>query len=322
MDLTVHILTKNNEKTIEKAINSLKPLNCHIVVADMGSSDQTIQVARSLKVETTWMPLTNYSELRNRIADESNTEWHMYLEPWEMLVQGHQEIINLEFGDFFHIPVVRNSIISKEIRLWRKRSKVKFVNPVFERLNVEDGMDVQAVIYSGGERDRDETLTLLEDWKANEPTVNDPYYYQACLLLSEGKYEEFLRVSSHYMFIEPNDSMPSVMNRYYYAMVELCHKKRVKPTLQNINLCLCAKPLMAEFWCLIGDVYYHLIHDFDKAKQFYQNAIILGRHRLKSDKWPMDVAKYNTYPTKMIESCDKILESSGLYQGVQFNDMA
>ena len=96
-------------------------------------------------------------------------------------------------------------------------------------------------------------------------------------------------------------------------MLQSHHKKRVKPALQNLNLCLCAKPLMAEFWCLTGDVYYHLLHDFKKAKQFYHNAIVLGHHRLKSDKWPMDITKYNTYPSKMIESCDELLKSTKLY---------
>jgi len=96
------------------------------------------------------------------------------------------------------------------------------------------------------------------------------------------------------------------MIRYYLALAYLIHHRKVKPALQNINLCLCAHPLMAEFWCLIGDVYYHLLKRFDYAKDFYENAIILGARRLKKDKWPMDISKYESYPKKMIESCDQI----------------
>ncbi len=107
--------------------------------------------------------------------------------------------------------------------------------------------------------------------------------------------------------------MPSIMNRYYYALICLQKTTKVKPTLQNLSVCLSVKPLMAEFWCLLGDVYYHRLRKFDFAKEFYENAILLGSRRLKLDKWPMDVSKYKDYPEKMINSCNKIIEAKSFY---------
>ncbi len=77
-------------------------------------------------------------------------------------------------------------------------------------------------------------------------------------------------------------------------------------------VCLAKKPTMAEFWCLLGDVYYDA-KDYDKAKEFYENAVILGSRRLKDDGWPMEISKYKEYPQKMIEACKKIKTSSKLY---------
>ena len=107
--------------------------------------------------------------------------------------------------------------------------------------------------------------------------------------------------------------MSSVMLRYYYAYVQLIHFKDAQACLKNINLCLCAKPLMSEFWCLMADVYYHLLHQFQFAKEFYENAIIMGNKRLKTDKYPMDISKYKSYPLKMIDSCDKIVSKTSFY---------
>ncbi len=95
------------------------------------------------------------------------------------------------------------------------------------------------------------------------------------------------------------DGMSATMTRYYYAMVKLTQKAH-KPALQNLNLCLCAKPLMAEFWCLMGDVYFYLLGKPDSAKEFYENAIVLGARRLQSDRWPMDFSKYRKYPERML----------------------
>jgi hypothetical protein len=107
------------------------------------------------------------------------------------------------------------------------------------------------------------------------------------------------------------------MTRYYYAFVQLTQKRAVRPTLQNLNICLCLKPLMAEFWCLSGDVYYHILSQFELAKEFYENALILGSKRLNDDIWPMDVSKYKKYPTMMIDSCDKILKKKADFIPIQ-----
>ena len=46
------------------------------------------------------------------------------------------------------------------------------------------------------------------------------------------------------------------------------------------------------------------------ANEFYENALILGKKRLGSDRWPMDISKYEKYPKMMIDSCNKILSKN------------
>lgn len=309
MYLTAQIITKNNEQTIQSAIESINSVVSQIVIADMGSTDQTKEICKSLGVIWKNCQDMNRSRARNFIIDTHPSEFYMYIEPWEILTNGHNIIRKLKCNVMANI--FNNGLfLSKEVRIWNTG---RFYNPVFERLD-EDGLESNLTIYSEGGINFKDAMDLLDEWKKEKPMSPQPYYYQACMLLSESKYDEFLKVADHYLFIEKDkDNMSSIMTRYYYAMVKILHHKQARPALQNLNLCLCTNPLMAEFWCLTGDVYYHLLKDFKKAKEFYENAIILGSRRLANSLWPMEISKYNEYPQRMIESCDKITESSFTY---------
>lgn len=301
--LTAHLLTKNNRATIQKALESVR-LADQIVVADLGSTDGTIQIceAAGAKVTRTRKPR---HEAR---SDQSTSEWNLLIEPWEVLTNSP----DIGKPDCYYSTIIQSKTITKEVRLWY--GPRQFVNPVFERVDADPPRECGLVFFSSGRTDHEQLLQELEKWKSQEICSSAPYYYQACLLMALGRYDEFLRVSEHYMFMEPKAiTMSSTMNRYYYAMVQMMHKKQYRAALQNLNLCLCCKPLMAEFWCLMGDVYYHLLKNFKSAKEFYENAMILGCKRLKSDRWPMDISKYKAYPKQMIDSCDQLVSMKSTY---------
>jgi hypothetical protein len=69
---------------------------------------------------------------------------------------------------------------------------------------------------------------------------------------------------------------------------------------------------MAEFWCLLGDVYYAL-NDYEKAFQFFQNGLIIGKKRRMDCEWFMEISKYEEYPKKMMEACASIKKQTSLY---------
>lgn len=313
MDLTIHLLTKNNASTIEKTLASIQPLETAVSITDLGSQDRTVEICRKAGYAVERRPYEkNRSLLLNTMVEISDSEWQLYLQPWEVVVQGQEQLTEAK-QPCYHVSVLQNQILSKEIRLWRKSAGFQFANPIFEHLVADSKADIGLVLYSEG-ADYGNALQDIEAWKCLNPLASDPYYYQACVLLGLRRYEEFKKVSEHYMFVETKPSRTTTLNRYYYAMVQLIHDRKARPALQNLNLCLCHYPLMAEFWCLTGDVYYHLYNRFDLAKSFYENAIVLGARRLKDDMWPMDIAKYDEYPQKMIESCDSILKQRATFR--------
>jgi hypothetical protein len=276
------------------------------MVADLGSGDGTAHICEQHGAYVFRMDCAR-DEARNRLI-ESTSGPTFCIEPWEILAQGRETLSKL--SNTTYATIIQQNHLSKDIRAWT--GKPQFVNPVYETIE-DSAEESDIVICSSGRSDYNDLLEKIKIWKQDNPTAIAPHYYEACTLLALGRWQQFLPVSEHYMFLDKSTSMSCVMNHYYFSMVQLMYLKKVVPSLQNITICLSAKPLMAEFWCLAGDVHYHLTKQFNVARDLYENAIFLGSRRLKSDRWPMDIAKYKSYPTKMIESCNKLIRSKSLY---------
>jgi tetratricopeptide (TPR) repeat protein len=248
------------------------------------------------------------ARLRNEIISMSKTNWQLYIEPWEVLMCGHDtitEIITNSSDSCYNCGIMKDDLLTKQIRLWKKDSKLKFVNPVYEFLK---GTAVHSDIIFW-ELPHKLSNKPLETWLKSQPLAIEPLYYKSFHLLSEGMYKEFLANAEQYLFHDPTNSMSAIMVRYYIAIVQCYVTKDMTAALRNAIICIAEKPLMAEFWCLLGDIYFHS-KEFDKARALYDNAIILGQRRLQDDPWPMHLPKYKSYPEEMLERCKKIMSQA------------
>ncbi len=84
--LTVGVLTKNEEQFIAQCLQSVKGLADQIVVVDTGSTDRTIEIAKSLGAEvhtTTWKG--DFSAPRNLILEHATGDWILMLDADEEL---------------------------------------------------------------------------------------------------------------------------------------------------------------------------------------------------------------------------------------------
>lgn len=231
----------------------------------------------------------------------SRFDWQFYVEPWEVL------------GSWCGLPgdggartfgVVRGDSVARQVRLWR-RSAGGFVNPVYERVDVGGKWSSGVILGSEPPDTADRDEALAGGWVAGRPTAAAPYYHRSCVRLSRGDFGGFMEDAEKYLFREtdPGAVIPVTMTRYYMACVQ-CYRLRDAPeAVRRLGPCLVTNPLMAEFWCLLGDVHYHVLGRFDKAAHFYGAAAVMGSRRLKEDPWPMEVSKYGEYPKVMADSC-------------------
>jgi glycosyltransferase involved in cell wall biosynthesis len=310
--LTAHILTHNNSNTLEATLESLRPLHADIWVIDHDSTDDTIDVAKRHVAPGRIRRLGNAearADARNALVLGSSTDWHFYLEPGEVLKAGHAAVLDAtkKPPGCYRVFVSQSGLLTKPIRLWHKGAGLSFDGFAYESLFPDRKCDPLNVVVNATPDDKDDyLLTLIRRWRDAHPAAGEPYYYEAMVHLSKGRHAEFQRQAEHFLFRSKSLNMPVVMTRYYLAWANTFVLKNANQAFANLVVCLSVKPLHAEFWCLLGDIHYHLQHDFDKAYRFYDTAILMGAKRKTGDEWPVELAKYADYPKMMMTSCEAI----------------
>jgi tetratricopeptide (TPR) repeat protein len=310
--LAVQIITRNNQNQIESAIKSVYKLGCDIIIADLGSSDGTVDICKACGIEVLSFPEWDRSIVRNKLVDYCDSTWNFYIEPWEIILKGHGEILDIcqnSRSSSYYVQVFQGENVLKQIRLWKKG--LKFKNPIFECI-YDKSTDYSDIVLVAGDYFQD-YKNEIHLWKSHEPLAVEPYYYESCILLSQRNYNDFLRISEQFLFHQSKQLMPTIMTRYYRAIVYARNKREPEQAIRNLIPCLISQPLMAEYWCLLGDIYYHLLKQYSKAIIFYKNAIDLGKNRPKNDSWPIEIEKYYDYPNKMILCCESKLKRIEYY---------
>lgn len=313
--ITIHILVKNHESSILDCLQSLASLDATLLIGNIGSEDDTIKICRQFTNNIKRLYLNDdLSKIRNEMIELSTTKWNFYIEPWEVFLSGAEEINSIVYNpiECFSVNVLQSDVLTKQARIWHKETGVSFKNPVFETLNTS-GKSLPIYIKSNVRSDTIEK-ELLENWNKKSPFNLETIYYTACSFFKDKNWNSFLNYSESYLHQEKVQKHSYFMMLYYRAMVFCYMKKDFENAIKSIIPCIAKKPTSSEFWCLLADIYY-ATRDYNKAKIFYENAIILGSRRLIEDDYPMEISKYKEYPEKMIAACDAIKQSSKIYSG-------
>lgn len=85
-DLTVIILTKNEEKNIERAIENAQLVTDKVLIVDSGSTDKTVELAEKIGARVVYRAWDNdFSAQRNFALEHVDTEWVLYLDADERM---------------------------------------------------------------------------------------------------------------------------------------------------------------------------------------------------------------------------------------------
>jgi len=306
---TVIILNKTDPNNTLRSVLSLDPQQ--ILLGSFTPIKVDSKAAAVIELKNN----DNYSESLNQLQEIAQTDWILYLKDNETVVQFDEFMPNLFVNnkEIYGFQILQDDVILKEPRLWNKKiNKVLFKNPVFEKPNIEPTKILDAILYQH-KTDDPSALKKLEVWKRAMPFSIDAAYYKAFAALADRNFTEFKRTIAHYLFNLAKSDIPSVMARYYLALVQGVVENNPQEAIKNIVMCLAENPLMAEFWCLLGDIFVKG-EDFENAAEFYENAMILGSRRLNSDLWPMHISKYDIYPKEMLGQLRHTISRAKTYQ--------
>lgn len=309
MQITIQIITNNNEKIIQKTLDSIKCLNSNVLIADESSSDSTINIIKNNNCKIDIIQAEkNKNITRNILTEKSETDWQFMIEPGEIFSKGVDELkklIQLQENPY-RVMILKNGSLTKPVRLWTKSSGLKFKNPIYECIDSINSLQSNVLII--GTEISQRWTERIEEWKINDFKNSSPFYYQAMEFLMDSNYDKFLNSAEMFFFKHEKKNMAYLMMRYYQAMVLCLIKQDTKIGYKHIMECLSIQKNMAEFWCLLGDMYYFILKRGKKAKKFYEAAIENGKKRDIKDEYPMDIAKYKEYPEKMINCCNYFIK--------------
>ncbi len=122
--ITVIILTKNEEKNIEKCIQSAKGIAERIIVVDSGSTDNTVALAEACGAETFYHEWVGHAKQFNWALDFCNiqTEWVFRLDADECVSEALAEEIKQTLADKR----------SEKVSCYAMRFKMYFMNKLLK----------------------------------------------------------------------------------------------------------------------------------------------------------------------------------------------
>ena len=111
-DLTIIILTKNEEKNIMNVINNAKLVTKNILILDSGSTDATVELAKANGAKVIYRAWDNdFAAQRNFALQYIDTYWTLYLDADERL-------------DKELITTVKNVVQSKDNKQYSMMRKI------------------------------------------------------------------------------------------------------------------------------------------------------------------------------------------------------
>lgn len=150
--LSIVIIVKNEEKNIDRCLNSVLPIADDIVVVDSYSTDKTEEICRKYNVNFIMHEWEGYAGTKNYANLQAKYDWILSLDADEVLSKELQEsIINAKLSqkfDFYRIKR-RTNYCGKwikftdwnpdiKIRLFNRQKSKWIGNHVHEKLVIED----------------------------------------------------------------------------------------------------------------------------------------------------------------------------------------
>ena len=206
--LSLCMIVKNEELNLAKCLDSVKDVVDEIVICDTGSTDKTIDIARSYNaVLTSFMWVDDYAAARNQAIQHCSGEWILYLDADEELSKESAEKIrdllknaNPKHGGFICDVWSKHyndndelaDYVGKYSRIFRNLGypKVKFFGRIHEQITpsiIENGLQILAsditIIHNGYAIPRYEmeqkvrrNLNILLNHVNSEPTNGYAWY--------------------------------------------------------------------------------------------------------------------------------------------------
>lgn len=150
--ISATILTKNNQKTLQKTLNSLKTFS-EVLLLDSGSTDKTLQIASSYpNVKIFNSPFLGFGPMHNYAAKLASNDWILSIDSDEVLNEELiEEITTLSLRPDTVYKLQRHNYFNEKLIKWCGGWHPDFVVRLYNKKNTKFTSDLvhERVQYEG-----------------------------------------------------------------------------------------------------------------------------------------------------------------------------
>ncbi|WP_110945042.1 glycosyltransferase family 2 protein [Paenibacillus phocaensis] len=200
------MIVKNEERCIERCLNSVAPLVDEVIIVDTGSSDRTLELVNKYDAKLFYYEWDNhFANARNYAIEQATGEYILQLDADEWIDDPVHELNQRLDKEIYYIPI-RNDLggglaeVHKFPRLFRNIPELRYEGALHEQINITTNWHRSSAVLS--------QVTIHHDGYLNQ------------IVNSKGKKERNLKI----LYAEIKDN-PSAFNYFnlgqqYFTMGE------------------------------------------------------------------------------------------------------
>lgn len=286
--LSACIMVKNEEKFLPGCLESIKDIVDEIIIVDTGSTDNTINIAKSYGAKIYHYPWRNhFSKARNQTIRYATCDWILYIDADEELDKDDgpklKQALNDDSVNVIYIPIVgrkygvdKNTTIVNTERVYRNHLGFHYKGAVHNALQ-HRGMRkcIDAKLYHYGynldkeamERKFERSSVLLEAWAEKDKMNPTPCYYLMALCLAYDMYDECIKYAWRTLRLaEYHGGFKILRVLSLYTLAVCFYNKKLLGFAERYALqALIIFPQDIDAYCILGAIY-HTRKEYDRYK--------------------------------------------------------
>lgn len=322
MKISTCLIAKNEAVNIGRCLESIKSISDEIIVVDTGSTDNTVEIAKSFGARVYFYEWdNNFSNAKNYALDKSTGDWIIFIDADEYFdANTPKNLLQVlkHFNDnkkydailfkMYNTEGYSGRIISVNpiVRAFRGHNKIRFFGAVHEQplnkdntLNAANITDYSLIIYHTGYSTSilpekvSRNLEILKNEIADNNITSLTYYYMSSMNNNLNNSEETIKYAL--LALKEPEFGKTIMAYQPYVflidhMVRLKNKYTSEEIEKYIKEALIRFPTHPEIWYMAGNT--------RKAQGDYASAIECYKKALECNK-NFKLLLNNNFPARL-----------------------
>lgn len=289
--ISLCMIVKNEERCLERCLNSVQNIVSEIIIVDTGSTDRTIEIAKQFTDKVYSFEWTNdFSEARNYALDHATGEYILHLDADEYLYEG-VENLQRELNKAYYFLRIRNELgmgrtqTHQFVRLFRNQPSMRYEGKLHEQISLEKNAHLpyelmNCVIYHDGYLDNivkdknksKRNMDIIKDAIKTSPTSFN-YYNLGLQYYFEGQYGNAVDAFKKSYSLANNQTFTSRM--LILLVNSLLELKQYQQALDIASDSVLLYPESPDMWYGVGNVYQH-VNYIEDAMLCFKRCLELG----------------------------------------------